>query len=144
MRLADFTANLQFATFVAVSFEASMYLTNASLNRRESSNFALSSSDESNLISMDGSGTPTHEHIICKFGQYAWYSSRKPRRSVYLRSKISWEAWFSRREASMVSGSFPVVLSEKNFDFCKGHSRGHLLLVEAPLPQFAGYCPPTF
>ena len=54
---------------------------------------ALNPIDESNLISMDGKGTPNSGQIICKFGQLAWYWRRKLRRSVILRSKTDWRGW---------------------------------------------------
>ena len=63
-----------------------MYFINASLNRSESSMFALSSSDESKLILIDGRGNPNHEHIIRKLGQDFSYFCRKLRRSASLNS----------------------------------------------------------
>ena len=85
-RIAGCLEILHYDTSADALLEPIIYLSNASLDGRENSIFALIPRDESNSISMDGSGISKNGQIICKFGQLASYWWRNLRRSAILRS----------------------------------------------------------
>ena len=63
VRIAGYLEILRYDTSADAVLKTSIYLTNASLDRRESSIFALNPRDESNSISMDGNGIPNNGQV---------------------------------------------------------------------------------
>lgn len=88
-------APLQCDTFAAG--DAQMYFINATLNSFEGSSVAVHPRDGSNSMKIDGNGSPTHGHIICKGGQLAWYCWKKLSSSPILRPNTDSFGWLAGR-----------------------------------------------
>ena len=67
MRIAGCLEILRYDTSADVVLKTSIYLTNASLDRRESLIFTLNLRDESNLISIDSNSILNNGQVIYKF-----------------------------------------------------------------------------